>query len=47
VDGADATTGAPCVDDDAADLPGEAAVADHNLPPALGCGDEGNGENED
>ncbi|MBI5487477.1 MAG: hypothetical protein HY905_09105 [Deltaproteobacteria bacterium] len=40
VDGFDAVTGAPCVDEDAEPLPAEAAVAEHNLPPELGCGDE-------
>jgi hypothetical protein len=42
-DGIDPATGAPCVDDDgdeAEDPPDEAAVADHNLPPAVGCDDD-------
>ncbi|HEY3354275.1 MAG TPA: hypothetical protein VGQ83_13565 [Polyangia bacterium] len=38
--GVDPATGAACVDDDAEDVPAEAAVADHNLPATLGCGDQ-------
>ena len=42
-DGIDPTTGAACPNDDAEDVPDEAAVADHNLPDALGCGGQEEG----
>jgi hypothetical protein len=45
--GIDANTGAPCVDAEVIDpLPSEAAVAEHNLPEALGCDVEQEGEHE-
>lgn len=38
-DGVDPVTGLPCVAGDEEGLPSEAAVADHNLPASIGCGD--------
>jgi hypothetical protein len=40
VDGIDLATGAPCIDTDFEEVPTDAAVADHNLPPAIGCADD-------
>ncbi len=52
-DGKDAKTGAACADDDADDAaattaPTSAAVADHNIPPAIGsCGNDDGEDNDD
>ncbi|MEZ4459434.1 MAG: hypothetical protein R3E66_06835 [bacterium] len=49
VDGTDSATGEPCADDDVEtddDFPTDAAVADHNLPNALGCAVEGEEEDD-
>lgn len=48
VDGKDSKTGQPCTDDEGATPPATAAVADHNLPAAIGsCQEQDNGENND
>jgi len=52
-DGIDSTTGGPCagdsgeIDTDVEEVPTDAAVADHNLPPAIGCADEEEGGEDD
>ena len=46
-DGVDANTGLPCDDDDDGELPDEAAIADHNLPSSVGCGEEDDDDDDD